>query len=317
MCIRDRFGAAHVPDTGTPILLLSSTGTNGNNWRQYYDTAIDQFSGDRYLLQSGVTSGLSTVVVYKNEVALPALTGVGLCTQQSCLDAKDNLIMFSTTFGCFLSTDSGASFGQVVSGVGRGVAVDQTTGDYAYAIQSSGLTISTGHTYSTGTGRGGNVALSGNYVLYTEDVSTGGVIYLSTNGGTSFTPKITGLSRVNGYPPDVAMSNSGQYMYAVSRDKFYSSSDYGSTWTLRATLPANSYRKVSCDHTGQYVSISGPHSNDYVYISIDYGASFLYSIYTGSLAGRGVAIDTDKVLYTLSDDASLITTTYFYGVTLT
>lgn len=76
---------------------------------------------------------------------------------------------------------------------------------------------------------------------------------------------------------DVALSSTGQYIYASAGDSFvYASTDFGSTWT-NMTNGADQQTSgwVVCSSTGQQVSVLG--SESYVYSSADFGLTWTAS----------------------------------------
>jgi hypothetical protein len=75
----------------------------------------------------------------------------------------------------------------------------------------------------------------------------------------------------------VSLSASGQYQTAISYlGFFYTSSNYGSTWSQNTNVPTNvTWNSVSVSASGQYQSaVIYPSSNGAIYISSDYGSTW-------------------------------------------
>ena len=108
-------------------------------------------------------------------------------------------------------------------------------------------------------------SLSGNYwtsVAMSSDgthraaLNYGGYLYVSNNGGLSWTAKLTDAAR-NWYK--VSMSSTGQKMVAVANaDYIFVSLDYGTTWTARY-INSYAYRSVAVSPDGSraVVTVSG------------------------------------------------------------
>jgi len=76
---------------------------------------------------------------------------------------------------------------------------------------------------------------------------------------------------------DVALSSTGQYIYASAGDSFvYTSTDFGSTWSNLTTSGENDDPLgslwVVCSSTGQRVSVVG--TDAFVYSSADFGETW-------------------------------------------
>jgi photosystem II stability/assembly factor-like uncharacterized protein len=88
----------------------------------------------------------------------------------------------------------------------------------------------------------------------TKLVAVGGGIYISTNYGETWTPKLDDISRLW---KSVSVSKSGQYQTAVVNSSsisgyIYISSDFGNTWIVRLTDTCRKWHSVSISDSGQY-----------------------------------------------------------------
>ena len=122
--------------------------------------------------------------------------------------------------------------------------------------------------------------------------SVGGRIFVSANGGNSWTHKH--LSTPNsGHSTNCAMSRSGRYQYAIFYRTGYTeinrSDDFGVTWSPMyndsALYPIDSgyFNKIECDSTGRYVYATRVHTSNAapnipMYKSADFGANWTASI---------------------------------------
>jgi len=106
-------------------------------------------------------------------------------------------------------------------------------------------------------------------------------IFVSDDFGDTWITGYTGTSYQWDYVDGIAISSTGQYMYAASSDQAVTgrSTNYGQTWTIGNLPPGTDYSYgVACSSNGQYVLLanrSGP------FISSDYGASFTNVTPTG------------------------------------
>jgi photosystem II stability/assembly factor-like uncharacterized protein len=111
-----------------------------------------------------------------------------------------------------------------------------------------------------------------NYILV-GSYSTGGRLWLSSDGGATFTetrPK----GNADGNWINFAMSSDGQYMYAQDRGfGFWKSSDYGATWTTAIAGNAQ-WQSVACDSTGRYAIATINTNSTPIYVTNDYGATW-------------------------------------------
>ena len=122
--------------------------------------------------------------------------------------------------------------------------------------------------------------------------SVGGRIFVSANGGNSWTAKYISTPE-SGYSTNCAMSRSGRYQYAIFYKTGYTainrSDDYGVTWTAMyndsALYPIDTgyFNKIECDSTGRYVYATRVHTSNStvnipMYKSADFGANWSASI---------------------------------------
>jgi len=159
-----------------------------------------------------------------------------------------------------------------------------------------------------------NISNDGNYMLIIN--SNYSPVYLTTNGGTSWTT-ISGIQNIY----VTTMSASGQYMYAASTNAsptFFYSSNFGVTWSsysLTSIVGSSnaSFSTICSSSTGQYVVACI--YNKSVYLSQNFGLTFTN---IGSNVGSGtnpwnmatISPDGTKIAVT-NDIANSSTCTYY------
>ena len=118
---------------------------------------------------------------------------------------------------------------------------------------------------------------NGKYVLCTANYNTPSTLYLSSNGGTTWS-RIDNASiglTSSIYYYSMAISDTGQYMYVTDQNgRIMKSSNYGVSWTVGQV--ADSGRTVvSCNGTGQYILSNGnPTSSNGIWYSSNYGSTW-------------------------------------------
>lgn len=128
--------------------------------------------------------------------------------------------------------------------------------------------------------------------------SVGGRIFVSANGGNSWTAKYISTPET-GYSTNCAMSRSGRYQYAIFYRTGYTainrSDDFGVTWSPMyndsALYPIDTgyFNKIECDATGRYVYATRVHTSNAttnipMYQSADFGANWTASTLAVSMA---------------------------------
>jgi hypothetical protein len=128
--------------------------------------------------------------------------------------------------------------------------------------------------------------------------SVGGRIFVSSNGGNSWTAKYISTPE-SGHSTNCAMSRSGRYQYAIYYRTGYTeinrSDDFGVTWSPMyndsALYPIDSgyFNKIECDSTGRYVYATRVHTSNSttnipMYQSADFGANWSASSLAVSMA---------------------------------
>ena len=114
-------------------------------------------------------------------------------------------------------------------------------------------------------------------------------IFVSANGGNSWTAKLLSIYWIGGFSLSCAMSRSGRYQYVVSRTSYASfihrSDDFGVTWSFMFSdqafvgSDAGMFIRIECDSTGRYVYATrrrqdGSVYNLPMYQSSDFGANW-------------------------------------------
>lgn len=125
----------------------------------------------------------------------------------------------------------------------------------------------------------------GQYVLVGTYNTTGGLVYISANGGSSFTNvALTTNTSQNIF--GVAVSADGRYMYATtSENTIKYSNDYGASWNTSSNASGGSTIsnpvKICCSATGQIVACT---STTGFFSSWNFGTSFRSNNYGSSSA---------------------------------
>jgi hypothetical protein len=155
--------------------------------------------------------------------------------------------------------------------------------------------------------------------------SVGGRIFVSANGGNSWTAKY--LSTPNsGYSTNCAMSRSGRYQYAIFYKTGYTainrSDDFGVTWTPMYNdsslypIDTGYFNKIECDSTGRYVYATRVHTSNStttipMYQSADFGTTWSASSLAISMADVWVS-GTGQFVAGISVPLGGLTGTRFY-----
>lgn len=152
--------------------------------------------------------------------------------------------------------------------------IDSLTG---VTSQLTGLTVSTNATDLA-------VSQDRKYILVGQDiVDVNGGVFLSTDSGATFNRVI--FEGVNSVGSLVAMSATGQYMYATTGNgdtgNLYFSNDYGSTWNMLLSstgLPVGPFIVgLTVSASGKAVYINAPRTYlgfGGIFRSLDYGSNF-------------------------------------------
>ena len=125
-----------------------------------------------------------------------------------------------------------------------------------------------------------HVAISGEYFSF-------GYLHISSDYGKTFTRKKTQSVENDMYKEwtDVAISNNGSYMVAVSKDGIYLSTDKGVNWSN--VLVGGIYYSVVISGDGQYITATGWVNS--IFRSADYGST--WSEITGKNHCEDVVMD--------------------------
>lgn len=113
---------------------------------------------------------------------------------------------------------------------------------------------------------------SGTYVYATNAPSSGGYVYYSSNGGSSFTQS---TSQLSSSWKSITCSNDGRYVYAViNSGGIYYSNNYGVNFTV-SNAPNKAWYSIATNNTGNIVfACINATSNGGIYISTDYGQTW-------------------------------------------
>jgi hypothetical protein len=158
-----------------------------------------------------------------------------------------------------------------------------------------------------------SVAISATGQYQTAVVSSGSIIYTSSNYGVTWTPQtVTESSSWR----SVSLSSTGQYQSAVGSSNFIrTSSDYGINWTSRTAPGAPDWRSVSLSATGQYQT-AVPNGN-LIQTSSDFGVTWITRTTPGSLAWWWVSLSSTGQYQTVVAYGANIYTSSDYGVNWT
>jgi hypothetical protein len=175
------------------------------------------------------------------------------------------------------TSSTNSAWWKVASSYSGQYAIATLYGGYAYYSNDYGNT----WTAATNTGgvncRGIAMSSSGQYAVM--NCYSNGYMYYSTNYGQywSIAQSYSNSNYQNANWNNVAMSSSGQYVYAMSWGWYPSySTNYGVNWTQMATSQfggINSYG-IATSANGQYVAFSSWGISG-MYVSSNYGTSFV------------------------------------------
>ena len=136
-------------------------------------------------------------------------------------------------------------------------------------------------TQNTQIWQGVSISASGRYRTAVARV---GVIYVSSDYGTTWSA--SNIANSSLVYRNVALSASGQYQTAVSETNLFTSSDYGQSWTSRATTTAT-WVRVRISWTGRYQTALAQGGN--IWVSSNYGVTWLERPYSGSWYGLAMS----------------------------
>jgi hypothetical protein len=264
-------------------------------------------------LQSGVDQGVFTAktaipVSTKQITKTEANTYVNINTSLPSFAAKasNQLVTREDLSGITVSSSPYTMYG-----VGNNYAYKSLDGGNTFT-ELPGLTSAYNWTGIAGDSTGTYIAV--------VSPSTNLTVYLSSNGGTTFTAKlISGVFGGNFYPTDVAMSNNGQYIGiagltntlsvgGLKQAMLVASSDYGNSFGTIYTdsMNVNMYQdypfKISVSGNGQYMTavysyevdpggINRPRPWSFRIYSTNYGASWTRSSGTEFSRFFDIALD--------------------------
>lgn len=214
-------------------------------------------------LQSGVNQGVFTArttipVTTKQVTKAEANTYVNINTSLPTYAAKasNQLITKEDLSGITVSSSP-----YTIYGVGNNYAYKSLDGGNTFT-ELSGLTSAYNWTGIAGDSTGTYIAV--------VSPSTNLTVYLSSNGGTTFTAKLISGVIPNFYPTSVAMSNNGQYigisgltvnpaLGGLKRAIVAGSSDYGVSFSpyvdsLNVDMYSGYPFKISVSNNGQYMT---------------------------------------------------------------
>lgn len=141
----------------------------------------------------------------------------------------------------------------------------------------------------------------------TDDGQTIGVftangVYISRNGGTSYTLYSIQVG-LGGNRRGLACSCDGKYMIAANQNGGVSlSSDFGFTWATVTALGSKAWFDVDCSVDGRVMILCG--FNDYVYISVNYGVTWTQLTSLGTTTWCGVACSSGGRYMAVSNASS-------------
>ena len=156
----------------------------------------------------------------------------------------------------------------------------------------------------------GLIALSsdGTYMLVTDSAQAG-LIYLSTNGGKSWSPQYSMGRAAWGRP---AMSSTGQYMaVSATGTKIWVSNNYGATWAERDE--ARAWKSVSISADGHTILATTDGLNN-IFSSANYGgtwetitataSNWRYAVPSGDGSKIAVCMNSDGLYLSTNSGAS-------------
>lgn len=186
-------------------------------------------------------------------------------------------------------------------------------GNY-YTSNDYGATFTERTDITTATKEFAAISKSGQYQAFCGGYGLGATkIYVSNNYGASFSP--VGDSR-EWY--GLGMSGDGKYMIGSGRNNgsIWISSDYGQTFTMKASLPTGYWRIPALSEDGKYMCVPLDYTN-YAYVSSDYGATWTAkTVDTGARALTATMSANGQYMY-VANLSNKIYKSSDYGVTWT
>ena len=263
-----------------------------------------------------------TVNTPQTSYPLPTLGGI---VPYNYLSMTHTTIPYTSTATPLLTyTDSAAAFSTQVSGVATnsqynravvgGSGVQFVAGGRGAGSNGNGLAYSNDGQNWTAAAAGTSSVFQSptNVAAYSTAAGSGG--FDASFGTVALTQRMTTPTT---YPSadfrSVSVSKTGQYQSAViSGGNIWTSSDYGVTWTSRAT--ALSWNSVSLSSTGQYQSATV--NGGFIWTSSDYGVT--WTSRATSSTWNSVSLSSTGQYQTAAVSASfLIWASSDYGVTWT
>lgn len=213
--------------------------------------------------------------------------------------------------GVYVSTDYGQTWSRTLNlpnAIFHGIACSNTTGENDTIIVCTRTFYVGGRLYLsrnggaswTETRPAGNVDRSWWFVDCSDDGEflmagvygggsgsyTGGRIYISSDGGTSWS-ETRPAGDASYYWISGRCGGDGSVLFVNKYNGFYLSTNMGSSWTT-VTSPASIGAQVACSDTGQYLIAAREYgSAGYCYISDNYGSSWSSQTFKTSLKQWG------------------------------
>jgi photosystem II stability/assembly factor-like uncharacterized protein len=142
-----------------------------------------------------------------------------------------------------------------------------------------------------------DISVNNSFILSNFDNSGNRGVYISQDGGFTWTNQTHSIGGYYGFQPK--MSHSGQYILIPNRGGYlYRSQDYGQTWANITSLPNCWWQSVDISSSGQYQVASG-YNGCTMYFSTNYGVNWT----TIPLS----AYKTEWTSISVSDDGQYIT----------
>jgi xyloglucan-specific exo-beta-1,4-glucanase len=284
--------AISTDDTGTYAILASLNSTSGQQ--------------GPYVTTNGGTSWS------RNTTGMSFGASVATC---ACAVARSSPnIMYCGNFGgsggyIYKSTDYGATWTELTTSGARSwwAIACNSTGSIVVATAVNGVPYKSTNGGSTWTALSalsnstwGPICVSEDGLVIATAITTGGNIYVSTNGGTSFASKANVASWYG-----ICCSSDGTTIFAgsLTSGSCALSTDSGANWTtgIKPSGSTGDYRKTACSVSGnKLVAVDGniTASGGYIWVSQDKGVSWSQQASKNTSIWEGLAITSDgKTIY--------------------
>ncbi len=314
---------AAVPPSGTDNTITLSTGSatytfGASDWGfSDTDAPANTFSGVKFttLPTSGTLKANGTAITAGQTVSTLSTVAGSSFSAASGLSALDGLSSASSQDGSFLvfgiwvggiriSSNGGSTWSSALSTVTpTQIAVSATGSKIFLATRQDRIYVSTdsGANWVTRDSSRfwASIACSsdGSYV----SAGDGNGVYVSTDGGSTFTQRIPNSHNW----PGLALSSDGSKQVACGSTEVRTSTDFGTTWTVRRNISGANYNAAASSADGTRLFVA--QSAGQMLVSTDSGATWTGT--GSSLNWNGVACSADGMSAVATDSSNVYVST--------